>query len=67
MKKSLKRVIGFIIILHIIPCAFIVLTIFKHQLPEHGYLTPYLAGWVTNIVAGILYGISRFAIWCFDD
>lgn len=67
MKILLKRITGFIIVLHIVPCAFILFsTLEQHEMIQHGYLAPYLLGWVMNIGVIIIWCIVKFIAWCFD-
>lgn len=64
----MKRIIGFIIVLHIAPCAFIMFAILEQrEFGEYGLSVPYVGGLVADAVVIILYGIVRFTMWCFDD
>ena len=65
MKK--KKIIGIIIIAHIFPCSFMILSIVKGEILEYGYLIPYMGGWAINIILLTIYALIRFLEWCFEN
>lgn len=64
---KIKKIIGIIIIAHLIPCGLIIINILKEGILEYGYLIPYVIGWIFNIIALIMFALIRFCEWCFED
>lgn len=66
MKKIIKRIVGAVIILHIFPVGFIVITMLKGTVNEYGYLAPYIIGLLVDVFCVLAWGMYRFLDWCFD-
>lgn len=66
LKIFLKRTLGIIILAHILPALFSIVAVYKHQITEEfGYLVPYIAGWLFNLLFLFVWGLILFLEWCF--
>lgn len=66
MGKIIKRIVGSLILAHIMPALFM----FYESVEIHGDYSmaiPYVAGWCVNILAIALVYVVKLVWWCFDD
>lgn len=64
--KTFKRVLGWIIILNICPLVVFVVNPFTRN-PFDSINLIYLAGWIYNIIFGLIIGLVFLINWCFTD
>ncbi len=66
-KKILKRTIGTILLLQIIPLFIMAIVYLDGKTGQFGYLIPYLSGLIIDAAAIILIAFGALIYWCFND